>query len=1290
MTPPLNGISAITYDQIEHSPHDPSIVRYAPQTGRIVAATPARLIAQITSPQFLDYELLSDFFLTYRGFLPPSELLDHLMARLQWALANNSDAGRIVRVRTFVGLRHWILNYFSDDFLTNFDLRCRFCNLVNDMAITLRQRPDCGGSDINIVGELKKCWRRTCTMHWPVENALDTSPDAEVVPGGEEETKPPAASAVSLPLSMQHGLASDSRQNAARGQRPVDTGNTRQQSVQSTSQPPRRSTLANMRSASIPASPMSEHSLDVISCSVPFLRNLQPSSKAAGKQNMARPVELQRNPPISGQPSRPSHQHKRSGSFSDALRDQRAPLPSTKVESVDIMDRPSMTFTGGLVRGLLLQPAPAKVTVLMPISPGLELQGNAQMGSIDQSYFEDKPAQNLGVKRIVGDMRRALSSRKGNNDSAARSHRSAGSNGSRSSGHLTQPSIEKAPQTSAWQQLRGPPRLDMLAANVELSYREAFSHVIPDPSPPPAKEQHEVSSTTRELVPQEETSLRPPPNLDRLNSHVTTGSRSILIVDDTKASEVPSTAGALPSVSSWSSEMTPMALFGKPPEAHEPVTSQNHFSTGVLPSPTEDTTRRRITQDSSPGLPIHELLSVPGGWTTAQMVSGALDQNSLDYFQARKSSSVHASQLGMPQSGPGHQLRRRPGGDLKAADHVHELEPIPRPMSTGSLSTFSRSLTSSQAYSRELSGTHFSRQDFSSQLAALRSPGHAKDSVGLLDTHSSQPNLRPSFEAERLRLARLTGPDTGSVEDALRKLEGKSGAGTAAPSARASYRPEPDMPALTRQEPQYAIAHDSVATDSGDFLSPRTETQGASIYHLSGSDAVSSDPDARDEEEAEDSQSTAPVLPRASKATRFPLGTAESPASSRKSVAFAEKTENIDSMIRGESVEKSDSAPKTPASQGSFLLDDNESLSDISTEIASQPEEDSLGVRSFFFDDTIEEEPSPAPLFQSPPTPPSTVGPYSDPEKRALSQEARRPLKEAQSAPKLLSPTTDKHDFQQQPLNELRRVKTAPSADQTAHLPFVLAFESEVVAEQLTIIEKDALDEIDWKDLIGVSWQQTPPQVRNWVDYLKREETTGIDMVIARFNLVVKWVVSECVLTLAPTERARAFTKFIHIANNCHRMRNYASTYQITMALLSSDVARLQKSWSLVAPAEKQMLTTLEKLCQPIRNFHNLRAEMESSTLEHGCIPFIGLYTHDLMYNAQKPAKIEPTPPSKEPLINFERYQTAATITKSLLRLLEASSRFVFRPHPEVLSRCLWLAALEDVEISARSKALES
>ena len=79
---------------------------------------------------------------------------------------------------------------------------------------------------------------------------------------------------------------------------------------------------------------------------------------------------------------------------------------------------------------------------------------------------------------------------------------------------------------------------------------------------------------------------------------------------------------------------------------------------------------------------------------------------------------------------------------------------------------------------------------------------------------------------------------------------------------------------------------------------------------------------------------------------------------------------------------------------------------------------------------------------------------------------------------------------------------------------------------------------------------------------------------------------------------------------------------------------------------------------------------------------------HDLTYNAQKPAQIATTRDG-EPLINFERYRTAATIVKNLLRLIDSSSKYTFKPVEGVIDRCLWMAALPDTKIMALSRSLE-
>ena len=1269
------------YDKIAANLNDLSQVRYSPSNGRIVAATTGRLVTQITSPHFLDYELLADFFLTFRNFISTHECMDYLMARMQWALANDNDAGRIVRVRTFVALRHWILNYFSDDFANDYSLRQRLCSRVNEMVHTLLQREDQGGSDINVIGELKKCWRRTCAMFWPVPDGLETSPHLDILPGEEQAPSAFGASTASLPLTVRRNGSRLDFRRSSQIQILVPPENTLdEKAVEASPAPAVESdfTHTRTRTASIPTSPMSEQSLEVLSCSVPFLRYVKPPKAIAGNP---RPPGPQRHPPISVGMRPVNHAHKRSGSFSDALRDKRPPLPSGRPQSVDLSSLRSYTFTGGLVRGLLLQPSPSKVNLLIPLSPSLSAQ-DAKLDTHEGTYFQDHyQQQGAGKKKIVKDVRRALSSRKDRHDSPASSHRSTNSSDSRISGPTTLGERQGGP--SAWQQLRGPPRHDMLGELLEASYKEVFEDTYGsttvDHEATEVATQHRVSEYEPKKAISESSRN---PAMNRMNSHITTGSRSIVIVDDTGIPEMPKIGRALPSVSTWDG-MAVDPLFYQPGEAHDIELSDRQSQSISTQTGARDSEQRRISDSA-----IHDLLTPPSG---AQ--SDSLRPAGASVSQARKSSSVHPSGMDMPPIR--HQLRRRPGGDLKAADHVHDLEPEPRPQTDGSFSTLSYSVNQSAVPSSELSGTHFSGQ----ALSGFRFPNPAaprdikNDSLGLL---KSQPEVRPSMERQMSQLAKLPDEaDDGGIENALAKLEGKASSPAMLESSQRDRNAEPEIHSLQKQKPRSqplrlsdAPMHSRPISTNVEnaIISPRTDRQGASIYAMSESDGPS-------EFGAADARYSQAASSRQAHFEPTQMMSRKDTEQSESTMMFMDKASEAD---RPDDLaeNKRDTAPTSAPSQGSFLLDDNESLSDISTEIADQSGDDSLGVRSFFFDDTIDDEPSPHP-FNPPPTPPSTVGaPRTlSPERKSNPKDAQtskqRALKEAASAPKLLSSNRHNSTFDASQ-KELRRAATQPANTMKAHLPFVLAFESDVIAEQLTIIEKDAIDEVDWKDLIALNWQQNPTPTRNWVSFLQQgDAVNGIDIVIARFNLTVKWVVSECVLTDSAGERAKCITKFIHIAAHAHRLRNYASMYQITLALLSADLARLHKTWALVPQPEKQTLARFEKLCQPVRNFHTLRAEMEAITADASCIPWIGIFTHDLMFNAQKPARIEPAPPHREPLVNFERFQTAATIVKSLLRLIETSSNYIFHPHPEVLSRCLWLAALDDADITERCKGLD-
>lgn len=188
---------------------------------------------------------------------------------------------------------------------------------------------------------------------------------------------------------------------------------------------------------------------------------------------------------------------------------------------------------------------------------------------------------------------------------------------------------------------------------------------------------------------------------------------------------------------------------------------------------------------------------------------------------------------------------------------------------------------------------------------------------------------------------------------------------------------------------------------------------------------------------------------------------------------------------------------------------------------------------------------------------------------------------------------------------------------------------------------------------------------------------------------VWKWAVSEIVMTRDLHERARTIVKLIHIAAHCRALQNYATMYQLTASLLSTNVARLKATWKLISPADMATFHSLEALVQPVRNFHNLRVEMDKIHPDFGCVPFVGLFTHDLIYNAQRPSTIPSSIPGGQPLVNFEKHRMTSAIVKRLLRLVEASSNYKFGVVDGVAERCLWISCLGDREITGLSRGLE-
>lgn len=1304
----LTPVSPAMYDKLAPVYHQSSVVRYATNEKDIAAATKIRIIAQISSEAFMDYDLVSDFFLTFRSYMTTFEVLDYLLARLKWAIGRLTDDGRIVRIRTFAALRHWILNYFAEDFVVNRHLRVRFCQDVNELYDTVKQRPKgVGGvSDLKILQDLKRCWNGRCALYWDAEEFnMDSDQEEPLLPGGVLGSRNPAYADISeataaLGLGLQNipdPLSSPLSSTASR-----------------TTRRTLHKRLPSSEYAKKPQSIASDKSVQPTSCTLPIRRSPSPAKENESLAKGPQPVSVlarRQNAPADLKVHVESHNDEDTGGAEHFSMEQ------TPVEALVNSGHYVDPHAGSMIRGFVYGPVEPFIQLPSdpPASPSMRF--SADQPSSTSLRIPSSPSvpshhqhQGPAVKNIFGSIRRALSGKQGSNEvtlitvSTPRPSTSTGQrahippNMARSNDDLRRKAAGVAPKTQL--------RIDLLCAAAVQSFQTVVPGTNSEASVVTQQQNHrgpqQLPSRTPFSPPlssTDQTGLQP---LTRLPSHYTDKSGSILIVDDT-AVAMPVMSGALPDsythIDGLSASNTSTPVISN--TEHVSFQTQIPYEEKENISPDEAdlgtiglarTTRQRpqlVTSNSST-VTIKKLEPSPD-----LEQRGPDQQATTESLRSTSPPSMTdaTSKSESPVSkAPAHGLRRRPGGDLRKNQNVQDLETVLHHQSLDSMLD-----SSSTAGSLLIMGRP--------KTPASTQAKKTSKKVSMIHTHSSQ-HLRPSFEAQVADLTGLPDDDDGGLEATLLKLEGRysrkspsiEDPSTSPQASSFAGSSEAPLSASTMPTDQGAVGQsvfrkgESLAGRSfldDDHNEPEQSQARSSYLHKPAVFGLPTESEAGSD--SEESDISLPILKRSTTIGR--AVTTDSPQPRKATREQEDDARSSSDILEAKHQDVREIArPGTAHTDGtrSFLLDEDENISDLSSEISVEiltyngmgkpmsPMLAAPGTAVSGLEIPTHPLTHASLVNMSLHTSPALAGPtsfinqYPTPRQSPL-------LEQSATTGQFGGPA---HDYQ---LNRVGALTAGP-----AHVPFILACESDVLAQQMTIVEQSALTEIEWTDLVEMRWSNDKSTSSlDWAEYMaKHDDARGIDVVTTRFNLVIKWVLSEIVLTQDIGERARVLSKFIHIAAHARRLRNYATMLQITIALMSTSCTRLKKTWELVPSPDRSLLKHMEKLAQPMRNFHELRLEMESTDLSCGCVPFLMLYVHDLTYNAQKPAEIH-VDGSSEPLINFERFRTAAIIVKGLLRLIDASLRYDFEPIHGIIERCLWLSALTDDRIDALSKALE-
>jgi len=1207
------NINPEIYDRLSFPPgsEDPTIVRYDARQD-ISAAAPARIIAQITSAAFVDYHLLSDFFLTYRLFMNARDLATHLIARLRWAIDRGDDTGKVVRVRTFVAIRHWLLNYFADDFVPSLVFRREFVKILNDLTHAVRANGNV--SDLKIIGELKKCWRRTCALYWDSMDKPDANVDEDIKPGGppgtrEETLQRPQSTMLRVPqfttppprLDIVQPDSSSGTESFIRDviqRRAVTMFEKRDGSSKtgnnSTVRSRTRSTVHSKLSAAAPIAP-----------GQPGVRKTSSSNNLSTKHKLS------------------SGPHKRSGSFSDALRDNRYPLPLPNSIAKSTQLLMALPYAGSLVRGNRFPPTPAFVEVIAPSTPVNEFAGfdfGLPASSSNSSVptrptrtsekhltISNKATNAPGMKRLFGSVRKALGGKSTSQNSVSRGEKPTA---------VSKEQVARSPSTrsnlSAIETLAANAsrlgmgtsgdgkvaRVDLLGAGAVDAFQRAMvaaEDIQGRPEGSAAVTSGDEASQDGDL-----SSLRGldgPADGSKTDLMAEAGSN----ISETDEREDPrlSFASQMERKDFLDSPSTISPSTGNPSPQNGPVSMLSGMSFLADESEPDGSRRNSVAQPP----PVQRKDTAPSPRTMVESLSllvrrsksfsfertpspymrqiGNIDKNSsfihrtgmdVRSLHSARSFSINRvnsmlSQFSTPMDNISEfsefrsftrdnddilptrgLLRRRPGGNLRAAAHIGDLEQL-RPMSTGSIVTAPFSLEEdlrAELQSRPRQRA-FSPATCSSEVSGPRPIAAGVVSLGAMGktggaTCLQQPTVDESpeetddpdgvsvanprtFEAGVLMLRELPDDedDDGGLEVALAKLEGtyqRKRSGDTSPTfdfrlsiARLGSR-ELDSSMVVVSEPMY----DGVDEEDED----------------DEEDGREEDKDEGEEEDHDSPEQYHRRLRRRHKQVldQHPLETPpmmDGNTSSNRSELIREESEDSVPILekgltinafgggkfpgrsgdRGMDLSHVDSKLETHlespyADDDDGEDDNNDNASQLSSELSFEMVQQGSATGTFPSatpGTIIQELGIPSHPLRHPPSPPLTLEQALSLPNRTSSDSFQAPRHASRTVPGNLD--VSPHSQSTRHTETPRRSRESAILEPTAiHLPFILAYDSELLAKQFTLIEKDALLEVDWKELVELSWSQADTDVKDWVELLNSRDIKGVEVVIARFNLV--------------------------------------------------------------------------------------------------------------------------------------------------------------------------------------------
>ncbi|MCQ2821210.1 MAG: RasGEF domain-containing protein, partial [archaeon] len=234
------------------------------------------------------------------------------------------------------------------------------------------------------------------------------------------------------------------------------------------------------------------------------------------------------------------------------------------------------------------------------------------------------------------------------------------------------------------------------------------------------------------------------------------------------------------------------------------------------------------------------------------------------------------------------------------------------------------------------------------------------------------------------------------------------------------------------------------------------------------------------------------------------------------------------------------------------------------------------------------------------------------------------------------------------------------------------------IARQLTIITSYLFHKIEENELTLAKFTK------------KDKATTSpfITMLINRFNQICLFICEEILSNEYSNIRVKIIEKFIEVADELRKLKNYNDCFNVITALNHFSIKRLKMTWGKISQESLEKFKEITLLCAIDKNWFTLRKcyqefiDQKENERTSPCIPYFGYFSRDLAFIEEGPKYL-----NEHSMLNIDKLLKVGKVFEEIKLFQKYHYNFKIAFPFSFLSE---LNPLDGDELSKLSRSVES